>query len=242
MPFFQYEIRYSDGNDCRVYDAIFWAPTVERAEDHIFMSVRFRADMDVADCLAAYGVEPTVNEPAERVIEFTLSEQPDADQDSALEGAETTYSWLVGEPVVHEIRPEHIYYHSRWLICDASEPPTQPVRIVPANIRSAPGSGVVLVREAVANSGTLLTMVTFLQRTGNVWRPFTYAEYKLWCSVNDANTVVPSFLIEDGWLNLEVRDGESPDPVFAAHRDKNVFHFTDKLIHTLFAERGILAR
>lgn len=221
MPFFKYEIRYSDGNDCMVYDAIFWAPDDEYAEDHIFASVKFAAELEASDYYAAHGIKVYVEEGGDRSVEFTTF-VPDS------EG--TTYSWRVSDPEVYELRPEHTYYHSRWQIGDLAEPPTQPVRISPSNIAVA--KGVAFFSSHPVVNSEACTIVKFLRDTGDTWRPFTFGEYRLWCSVNEESPVIPGSLVAEGYLKA----------MSALQRDQTTLYVTDKLIHALFAERGVLAR
>jgi len=56
MPFYLYEIRHTieDGNDCRVYEAGFWAPTEPDAESHLRESMEDACDrlVDAVTCEA----------------------------------------------------------------------------------------------------------------------------------------------------------------------------------------------
>ena len=39
MPFYLYEIRHALEDECRVYEAGFWSPTLEAADEHLHVSM-----------------------------------------------------------------------------------------------------------------------------------------------------------------------------------------------------------
>ena len=239
MPFFQYEIRKSDGNDTVVYDAIFWAPDETAAEDHMFASVHFHMAVEIGDIYAEYGVMPSIEERADRVLEFTLLAQEPSqfpETIAAMPVAETTYSWLVSDAEIHETRPERAYYHSPWQIGNLAQPPSTPLQVLPEHLnltglrlcRSDPHHGLGLL-EGHAAAGNV---AKFLLEQGGQWRPFTQAEISAWSAANDLEPFHANWLLARAYLQAE----------YKVISDTTVFHVTDKFIKDMFAVYGEIVR
>lgn len=242
MPFYQYDIRRREDSirseRVTLYEAIFWAPDEKQAESHMFNSLHFHASMEAGDCEAAYPVSLTVN-TSEGGVEFTLPEQPSRGEGSAGARSETTFSWHVGEPETHEMRPD-AGSKFLWQIGNLTTPPSEPLKIRPRNLnlhslRVASGNAEL---ESLGRNESSRAIVNFLLARGDDWAPFTDAELRVWASVNEYEGPLSLiWLREEGYIQINT---ERSDPRYVTAT--TVLQVSDSFIRNMFALYGEITR